>query len=642
MSDIARIEKEGDVAIVVIDNPPVNTITAEMRASLTKVIAELKADGSAKAVVLLGEGKHFCSGADLDEFNGEPKEAEYRALFGEIEQLNIPVVAAMHGIVMGGGLEMCLACHYRVTAPGTKLGLPEVSLGIIPGAGGTQRMPRLIGSKATLEMIFNIAPVTAGKAIELGFVDAQLEDDRRTSAVNFARQLLADGKGPRRTCDMEVLPDTATAEIFDEFRQLATNKFRCREAPLTAIKAVAAAAEMPFEEGLLYEDELVNGAKDTTESEALIHLFFADRETLKLSDIASHVTGRPVNRVAIIGAGTMGAGIAMCFANAGINVELIDVNEEGLQRGLDTIENSYDSRVKRGRITEEDKVLVMALIRGATSISAAAEADMVIEAVYENMELKKAIFREIESVTRPGTILGTNTSTLDINEIANAISRPEDVVGLHFFTPAHVMPLLEVIRTDSTSDEVLCTSMNIAKKIRKTPVLARVCYGFIGNRMMEGYAREAELMVLEGARPRTVDSTLENDFGMAMGILAVFDMAGVDVGTNVHIANADKYPPDPTYYQADFALVDAGRLGQKNGKGYYRYKKGDRNRYDDDAVFDILRTRAKDLGIPQRDDHATEEIIERCLFPLINEGIRVLEEGIASRAADIDVVWTSG
>ena len=371
-------------------------------------------------------------------------------------------------------------------------------------------------------------------------------------------------------------------------------------------------------------------------------MFFADRGTRNIPGISTDTKARPINKVAIIGAGTMGSGIAMCFANAGINAMLIDVNEEGLQRGLDSIDANYSSRVKRGRMTEDKKTSVMSLIQGATSISSAADADMVIEAVFEDMDLKKSIFKELESITRPGTILGTNTSTLNINEIANSISRPEDVIGLHFFSPANIMPLLEIIRTDSSSEETLRTSMNIAAKIRKTPVLARVCYGFIGNRMMEGYAREAEAMVLEGALPRTIDDALEKEFGMAMGILAVFDMAGVDVGTKIHIANAEQYPPDPTYYQADFALVEAGHLGQKNGRGYYRYEKGDRNRYDDADAVEILRTRARELGIPQRNDHTTNEIIERCLFPLINEGIKILEEGVAIRAADIDVVWTSG
>jgi 3-hydroxyacyl-CoA dehydrogenase len=403
---------------------------------------------------------------------------------------------------------------------------------------------------------------------------------------------------------------------------------------------VRAAATLPFEEGLLYETELANGAKVTGESKALVHVFFAERDTRKVPGLPADAKPRTIAGGGVVGAGTMGGGIAICFANAGLPVTLLDTNQEALDRGLGVIAKTYDSMVKRGRLTEEDKKKRMGLIRGTLDYADLASADVVIEAVFESLDLKAKIFNALDDVAKPGALLATNTSTLDIGEIAAATRRPQDVVGLHFFSPANVMPLLEVIRTDSTAPAVIRTALDLAKVLRKTPVLARVCYGFIGNRMMEGYAREAERMTLEGATPRQIDGALEA-WGMAMGILAVFDMAGIDVGVSVHRANAERYPPDPSYYQADFALHAAGRLGQKNGKGYYKYLPGDRTRHDDADAIEILKDTARRLGIPQR-VHSADEIVERCVYPLINEGIRILEEGVASRAGDVDVVWCAG
>ena len=367
-------------------------------------------------------------------------------------------------------------------------------------------------------------------------------------------------------------------------------------------------------------------------------MFFAERETRKVPGIGKDVAARPLKKAAIIGAGTMGGGIAICFANAGIPVTLVDASQEALDRGLGVVGKTYDSMVKRGRLTEEDKAKRMACISGALDYAAMSDADVIIEAVFENPQLKKDIFAKLEKVAKPGAVLATNTSTLDIEDIATAVQRKSDVIGLHFFSPANVMPLLEVVRTKDTAPDVIRTAMDLSRPLKKPPVLARVCYGFIGNRMMEGYAREAERMVLEGATPRQVDSALEG-WGMAMGILAVFDMAGIGVGVSVHKSNADKFPPDPTYYQADFALYEAGREGQKNGKGYYRYE--GRDRIDDPEAIALLRARAKQLGVPQR-THTEEEILERCLYPLLNEGFRILEEGVAIRASDIDVVWAAG
>jgi len=639
-SNVVTLTMDGDIAVIAVNNPPVNTITAAVREGLSAAVSGIRARSGVRAVVLVCEGGTFFSGADIGEFSGPPKEAEYRDLFRLIEELPVPVVAGMHGTVMGGGLEIALACHYRVAVSGTRFGLPEVTLGIIPGAGGTQRMPRLIGVEKTLDFIIGARPVDVAGAIGMGFIDAQIVGEVRAATIEYARALVARGAGPRRTSEREVDPATATPAIIDRCSALAKKTYPNREAALTAIKAVQAAVTLPFEKGLLFETELSNLTKVTPESKALVHVFFAERDTRKVPGLPADGKPRAIAAGGIVGAGTMGGGIAICFANAGLPVTLLDTNRESLDRGLGVIAKTYDAMVKRGRLTEEDKQKRMDLIRGTLDYADLAAADVVIEAVFESMELKTKIFKALDAVAKPGAILATNTSTLDVGEIAAAIGRPGDVVGLHFFSPANVMPLLEVVRTDSTAPAVIRTALDLAKTLRKTPVLARVCYGFIGNRMMEGYAREAERMTLEGATPRQIDGALE-DWGMAMGILAVFDMAGIDVGVNVHRANADRYPPDPSYYQADFALHAAGRLGQKNGKGYYQYLPGDRARHDDPDAIQILEDTALRLNIPQR-AHSAAEIVERCVYPLINEGIRILDEGVASRAGDVDVVWCAG
>jgi 3-hydroxyacyl-CoA dehydrogenase len=637
---LVSVGYEDGIAVVTVSNPPVNTIDAKVREGLSRAVGEIEGKQGLKAVVLLCDGSTFFSGADIGEFAGPPREEEYRHLFNRFEALPVPVVAGMHGTVMGGGLEIALACHYRAAVAGARFGLPEVTLGIIPGAGGTQRLPRLIGVEATLDLIIGARPVDTAKAIELGFIDRQLDGEVKAGALAYAKELVAAGNGPRRTGGMKVDPATATDGILAKYIAQAGKQYRNRKAPLTAIEAVRASVTMPFAKGLEYETGLVNGAKATTESKALVHVFFSERETRKVPDLPDGTRARPVKLAAIIGAGTMGGGIAICFANAGIPVILLDTDQVALDRGIGVVDKTYEGMVKRGRLTADEKARRMSLIRGALDYAEAGDADVWIEAVFENVELKKKIFAAIDKVAKPGAVLATNTSTLDIEDIATAVTRPQDIIGMHFFSPANVMPLLEVVRTSRTAPEVIRTAMDLSRPLRKTPVLARVCYGFIGNRMMEGYAREAEFMVLEGATPRQVDAVLEN-WGMAMGILAVFDMAGIEVGVSVHKSNADKFPPDPNYYQADFAIYEAGRLGQKNGKGYYRYEKGDRTRHDDPEAIAILRARAAKLGIRPR-EHSEQEILERCLYPLLNEGIRILEEGIAVRASDIDVVWAAG
>ena len=634
------LQRHGDVAVIVVDSPPVNTITAEARAGMFAALDRVAADQTARALVLRTVGNNFFTGADINEFFGPPKEAEFRDLYGRFENLKIPVIAAIQGSAIGGGLELALACHYRVAVANAKLMLPEVTLGIIPGAGGTQRLPRLVGIDNALRIIFDAKPIEAAKARELGLVDEIIDGDLVAGVLKFANSLVTLSEGPRRTCDRRVDPSTLTLELMGKWQAEARRLYPNRTAALTAIEAVTATARMSFADGLLFEDKLANQTKTTAEAKGAIHVFFAERETRKIDGLPTDAVARPITKAGVIGAGTMGGGIAIAFANAGTPVTLLDADQAGLDRGLKRVDDTFESMVKRGRIDAAEKARRLGFITSTLSYADLADCDVIIEAVFENMELKQGVFRELDQVAKPGTLLASNTSTLDIDEIAKAVKRPQDFIGLHFFSPANVMPLLEVIRGAESSPDSIRTSMDLAKLLRKTPVLARVCYGFIGNRMMEGYAREAQRLLLEGATPRRVDSILEG-FGMAMGILAVFDMAGIDVGVTVHKTNASRYPPDPSYYQADQAMYAAGRLGQKTGKGYYRYEKGDRTRQDDPEALALLRAKAAEVGVMVR-AHTDAEILERCLYPLLNEGLRILEEGVAQRAGDVDVVWCAG
>jgi len=637
---IVELQRHGDVAVIVVDSPPVNTITADARAGMFSALARIAADASARALVLRCAGNNFFTGADINEFFGPPKEAEFRDLYGRFEGLAIPVIAAQHGSSIGGGLEIALACHYRVATPTAKFMLPEVTLGIIPGAGGTQRLPRLVGADNALRIIFDAKPIDAPKALELGLIDAIIEGDFLTGVLAFANERIAQGQGARRTSERRVDPGSLSADFETRWQAEARRMYPNRTAALTAIEAVSASARLPFAEGLLLEDQLANRTKGSPEAKGSIHVFFAERESKKVDGLSADVAPRALASAGVVGAGTMGGGIAIAFANAGVPVTILDANEAGLAKGLATVDATFQSMVKRGRIDAAEKARRMGFIKGSLSYADLGTCDVIIEAVFESMDLKRQIFTQLDAVAKPGALLATNTSTLDVDEIAAVVKRPQDVIGLHFFSPANVMPLLEVVRTREASEQTIRTSMELAKVLRKTPVLARVCYGFIGNRMMEGYAREALRLTLEGATPRQVDTVLER-FGMAMGILAVFDMAGIDVGVNVHKTNAHRYPPDPTYYQADAALHAAGRLGQKTGKGFYRYEKGDRTRHDDPEANALIAARARELNVAPR-THSDAEILERCLYPLLNEGIRILEEGIAQRASDVDVVWCAG
>jgi 3-hydroxyacyl-CoA dehydrogenase len=638
MGQVVGTSIDNGIALVRVDQPPVNAMDRQVRAGLKEAFQALRGDGAVKAVVLACAGRTFIAGADIKEFDTGMAEPSFHEVMRLIEDMPVPVVAAVHGTALGAGTEVALACHYRVAAETAAFGLPELSLGIIPGAGGTQRMPRLIPFDAAADMMLSGRPLPATKAKELGLVDKVVAGDVAEGAIAYAKELIATGKGPRKTREQQPVAADKAADILADRRTQVAKTMRNRQSPLKLLEALQAAAELPFDQGLEVEKKVSASLEQAPEARALRHLFFAEREVSKIPGLSADVKPRAVERIGIVGAGTMGGGIAMAFANAGLPVTIVDAKQEALERGRATIARNYERSVKRGRFTQAQVDAWIGSMTLTLDMGALAEADLVIEAVFENMDLKKEIFKKLDAVAKPGAILATNTSTLDINEIAAVTQRPQDVIGLHFFSPANVMRLLEIVRADKTADDVLVTALALARKARKVGVVARVCYGFIGNRIMDPYGREAERCVLEGATPQEVDAALE-DFGMAMGILAVYDLAGVDVGHLTRVALGNAFDKDPSFYRPSAMLTERGWLGQKSGRGYYRYEDG--KRIPDSEVVAMLHAEGKRLGVPQRKPDA-EEIRERCLYGMINEGARVLEDGIALRASDIDVVYTAG
>ncbi len=638
MSDAVSSSMIDDIAVVKVDQPPVNAIDQAIRKGLSREFSQLRSRSNVKAIVLGCAGKTFIAGADIKEFDFGIGAPGYHEVFRLIEDSPVPVVAAIHGTALGAGTEIALACHYRVADEGARLGLPELSLGIIPGAGGTQRMPRLIPIEAAADMMLSGKPMPAERAKELGMIDSVVTGDVIDAAVLFARQLLAQGKGPRRTRELAVRSTENVAQVLAEKRAQAVKTMRGRTSPAKLLEALQAAAEKPFDEGLKVEMAVSAELEKSIESRALRHLFFAEREVRRIPGLSDNVQRRPVESVGIVGAGTMGGGISMAFVNAEIPVTLTDVSQAALDAGLAKIRKNYERSVSRGSIKADQMESRIKLITPTVDFSALSKADLVIEAVFENLDLKKETFLRLDQTAKQGAILGTNTSTLNIDEIATVTKRPQDVIGLHFFSPANVMPLLEIVQAKRTANDVLATAIDVARRIRKVGVVARVCYGFIGNRMMDPYGREAEHCLLEGASPEDVDSTLER-FGMAMGILAVYDLAGVDIGHLTRLALGDVFKKDPTFYRPSAMLTERGWHGQKSGRGYYRYENGKRT--VDPEVVKLFHDEGKRLGVPQRKP-STDEILQRCLCALINEGARILEEGVAVRASDIDVVYTSG
>jgi 3-hydroxyacyl-CoA dehydrogenase len=637
MSLPVKYELVSNIGVISVDYPPVNALSQAVRQGLHDAITAAQDDAS-EAVVIVCDGRTFIAGADITEFGKPAVEPFLTDLLNTIEASVKPVVAAIHGTALGGGFETALASHYRCALESAKFGFPEVKLGILPGAGGTQRAPRLAGVEAALDLMTSGNPVGASRALDLGLIDRIVDSDLREAAIAWARELAEQGAGVRKSSEQAVPAFDAT--LFDGYRAKLAKRARGQIAPQHIVTCVEAATEQPFEKGLEIERDLFVECIQSTQSAAMRHLFFAERQAAKIDDLPKDTQKRAVETIGIIGGGTMGGGIAMSFANAGIPVTLIEVNDEALARGLSIVDKNYAGSVKRGKLSEEKAAQCRALITGSTDYGNLANADLVIEAVFEDPELKKEIFARLDSVCKPGAILATNTSYQNVDEIAAATKRPEDVIGLHFFSPANIMRLLEVVRAEKTADEVLATCMALAKKIGKVPVMSGVCYGFIGNRMLQPYFREAQLCLIEGATPEQVDNAME-EWGMAMGPIRVADLAGIDVGYKARQALPEDKRGDPRSYRVADALAEMGRLGQKTGAGFYQYDPDTRKHSSDPAVLEIIEREAAAFGIERR-DIPDEEIVDRLVYGLVNEGMRILEEGIAQRPGDIDVVYVYG
>ncbi|MBN7797383.1 3-hydroxyacyl-CoA dehydrogenase NAD-binding domain-containing protein [Parahaliea mediterranea] len=640
MTETVSYRRDGDIGIVCIDNPPVNALSHSVRSGLMAALEQSSADDS-RALVVHCAGRTFIAGADITEFGKPPREPILGEVLARLDAHDKLTVAAVHGTALGGGLETALCCHYRCALPSAKVGLPEVKLGLLPGAGGTQRTPRLTGLETALELITSGNPMPAPRAADAGLVDKVIEgDDLLAGALAYTRELL-DGEAPlRRASELPLQLDDAGRELLATARERLARRTRGENAPQRIVDCLEAAATLPFDEGLRRERELFMACMEDPQSGALRHMFFAEREAAKVQGLPRDTATQPVDTVGIIGAGTMGGGIAMCFANAGIPVTLIDMSDEGLERGLGLIRKNYATSVKRGKLSQDKADAALALIGGSTDYAALAEVDLVVEAVFESLELKQDVFRQLDGICKPQAILATNTSYQDVNAIAGVTSRPQQVLGMHFFSPANVMKLLEVVRADASSDTILATAMAVAKRIGKVPVLAGVCYGFIGNRMLRHYQREAQLCLIEGATPAQIDGAMER-WGMAMGPLAVGDLAGLDIGYKARQGLTTEQKGDPRSYRVPDLLVEQGRLGQKSGQGYYQYDPETRKRSDDPAVMAIVEAAAEELGVERR-AISDDEIISRLTTALINEGAHILEEGIAQRPGDIDVVYAYG
>jgi len=640
MADIVTYARQGQVGILTIDNPPVNAMGHGVRLGLAEGMKTALADSDAKAVVVICAGSTFIAGADIKEFNAPPLEPFHDEVIAALEDSPKPVIAAIHGTALGGGLETALGCHYRVAVASAKCGLPEVSLGIIPGAGGTQRLPRLIGVEAAANIIATGVPVGAKEALALGLVDEIVPGDLLAGAVAFAEKLLAAGKGPRRVRDLSDKLADATPELFAKLRAGMAKAKKGFEAPQRAIDAVELATKLPIEEGLNKEKEIFYNALVSPQSMSLRHFFFAERTASKVPDVPRDTPVRPLKKAAVIGSGTMGGGIAMNFANAGVPVILMDSSQEFLDRGLATIKKNYASTVSKGKMTQEKMDGLLALIQPSLDYNDLKDVDIVIEAVFEEMEIKKEVFTKLDAVCKPGAILATNTSTLDINLIAAITKRPEDVIGLHFFSPANIMKLLEIVRGEKTAKDVIATSFALAKVIKKTAVLVGVCDGFVGNRMVDPYIREAMFLLEEGAMPWQVDEAMQ-EFGMAMGPFAMSDLAGLDIGWRIRKRQAATRPKDQRYAEIGDEICELGRYGQKTGAGYYKYDPATRARSADPEIEKLILETSAKKGIARR-EISNAEIVERLIYALVNEGAFILEEKIAQRPSDIDVIYVYG
>ncbi|HTV68570.1 MAG TPA: 3-hydroxyacyl-CoA dehydrogenase NAD-binding domain-containing protein [Rhizobiaceae bacterium] len=635
MAETVRVSREGDVAVVTLDNPPVNALSFSLRAPLARALEELRDDKGVAAVVLTCSGRTFVAGADITEFGKPMQSPDLGDLVKLLETFAKPTVAAIHGTALGGGLELAMGCIFRVSDAGAKFGLPEVKLGILPGAGGTQRLPRLIGPIKAVKMIVSGTPIGAKEALSNGLADAVFDGDLVKNAVAFAGARATEGSPLVNVRDREDKLTAAKNDLagFDAEVAELLKKSRGLDAPVFCARSVRNTLTMPFAEGLATERkyfiELVLG----DQSKAQRHLFFAEREAAKVPGVGKDVQPREIRRVGVIGAGTMGGGIAMSFVNGGLPVTLLEMSEEALKKGLGTIEKNYAISVSRGSITEDAKAKRMALFTGATNYADLKDCDLIVEAVFEEMAVKKDVFRKLDTIAKPGAILASNTSYLDVDDIAAFTGRPQDVLGMHFFSPANVMKLLEIVRGKKTAPDVLASALAVAKKIAKVPVVVGVCHGFVGNRMLSARSDESEALLLEGATPEQIDKTF-TDFGWPMGPFQMADLAGLDIGwRNRKSLGRTAIIADP--------LCEEGRYGQKTGKGFYLYENGSRKPTPDPAVTRLIEDKARERGVNRR-TITDEEIVERTIYPMINEGAKILEEGIAARSSDIDIVWVNG
>jgi len=633
INDVTTIEKDGNISIITLNSPPVNALSAPVREGLHKGITEARNDGETEAIVIICEGRTFIAGADISEFGKEPKGPSLFEVQEFIENSNKPVIAAIHGTALGGGLEVALTCHYRIAVPSAKCGLPEVNLGLLPGAGGTQRLPRVVGVEKALQMVTSGQHVPAKQCLEMGLVDEiSNEDSLKEDSINFAKKIVSENRPLVKISEMNDKVEAARGNenIFKDFRKSIAKRARGFLAPEYNIQCIEAAVNKPFNEGKDIETKLFMELITGNQSAAQRYVFFAQRQVAKIPDIEPDTEIKPFASIGVIGAGTMGGGISMNFANVGIPVTIIEQSQENLDKGLGIIRKNYENTANKGRITFEDVEKRTDLIQGSTDINDLSNCDLIIEAVFENMDLKKDIFKTLDGIAKKGSILATNTSALDINEIAEVTSRPEDVIGLHFFSPANVMRLLEIVRGEKTSKSVVATSMKMAKGIGKVAAVVGVCPGFVGNRILAQRQREANKLILEGAMPWEVDDALF-DFGFPMGPFAMSDLAGLDIGWDEDLSTGDTLRDK---------LCEAGRLGQKTGKGFYVYDEK-RNKSPDTEVEKLIIEFSEKHQIKRR-DISKEEILERCLYPMINEGFKILEEGMAIRASDIDIVWING
>jgi 3-hydroxyacyl-CoA dehydrogenase len=639
MSDAAPYAVRDGIAVITLNNPPVNGLGNALRAGILEGLDKADADPAVRGAVLIGSAKAFSGGADIREFNKPRTKPDLFDVNDRQDAMKKPLVAAIGGFALGGGLELALACHYRIALPKSQLGLPEVKLGILPGSGGTQRLPRIVPMAEAVKMMTTGNPIPAEKAKELGLIDEIAQGDLLEAALVFTKNVLKQGNKLPRIRDMKPRLDGDPKAFFAQAREMVAKESKGYPAPLVIVGCAEAAATLPFDEGRKVEREGFAKLVASDESKALRHMFFAERQTSKIPDVPEDTPARPIKSAAVIGAGTMGGGITMNFANAGIPVTMIDMSPEAVERGLGTIRKNYAATVSKGRLKQEDMDRRLALIKTETSLDKTKDADIIIEAVFERMDVKEDIFKKLDSIAKPGAILASNTSTLDVDQIAAATKRPQDVIGTHFFSPANVMRLLEVVRGKKTAKDVLATTMKLGKTLKKVPVVSGVCDGFIGNRMIEKYGQQSLFLLDEGCTPQQVDAAAQK-WGLAMGPFTMGDMAGLDIGWEIR-KRRYKERPDFLYSKVGDKIAEAGRFGQKTGKGWYLYEPGNRKPIADPEVEKLISQYRTEQGIKAR-SISDEEIVERLVYALVNEGAKILEEGIALRASDIDMVYLTG